>query len=324
VVKENYRRFACTACDWSITKSPSSRLLEPAEAEQLIRERTIGPLHGFRSKMGRPFSAILKLVEPDWKLEFDFGQSDGSDDDEPVDFSDQSSVGACPRCQSRVFEHGMSYVCEKSVGPGRTCDFRSGKVILQQPVEREQMSKLLAGGRTDLLDGFVSSRTRRRFKAYLVRQPDGKVGFEFQAAAPKVGAKPAAAAALDGADDDGDTAVATRPTTTARGAVRPAAPARPAARAAAPSSSKTTTVTAVASPAKTPAKAPAKSSVKAPAKKAAATKTAKATKKPATKTPAKAPTKAALRPAAKPATKAAVTATSASARTATARTRKAG
>ncbi|MFZ4758890.1 MAG: DNA topoisomerase III, partial [Burkholderiaceae bacterium] len=106
VVKENYRRFACTACDWSITKSPSSRLLEPVEAEQLIRDRTIGPLHGFRSKMGRPFSAILKLVEPDWKLEFDFGQSDGSDDDEPVDFSEQSTVGACPRCQSRVFEHG--------------------------------------------------------------------------------------------------------------------------------------------------------------------------------------------------------------------------
>ena len=194
VAKENYRRFACTACDWSITKSPSSRLLEPTEAEQLIRDRTIGPLHGFRSKMGRPFSAILKLVSPDWKLEFDFGQTDAAVDDEPVDFSGQEPVGACPRCRSRVFEHGMSYVCEKSVGAGRTCDFRSGKVILQQPVERAQMVKLLADGRTDLLDGFVSSRTRRRFKAFLVRQPDGKVGFEFQAAAPRPGAAPAAGA----------------------------------------------------------------------------------------------------------------------------------
>jgi DNA topoisomerase-3 len=195
IAKENYRRFACTACDWSITKSPSSRLLEPSEAEQLIRDRTIGPLHGFRSKMGRPFSAILKLVQPDWKLEFDFGQVDAAEDEEVVDFSAQESVGTCPRCQSRVFEHGMSYVCEKSVGAGRTCDFRSGKVILQQPIERAQMTKLLGEGRTDLLDGFVSSRTRRRFKAFLVRQPDGKVGFEFQAAAPRAGAKPAASAA---------------------------------------------------------------------------------------------------------------------------------
>jgi DNA topoisomerase III len=193
VVRENYRRFACSGCDWSITKSPSSRLLEPAEAQELMRDKTIGPLHGFRSKMGRPFSAILKLVEPDWKMEFDFGQSDaGGDSDEVIDFSAAEPVGACPRCQSRVYEHGMSYVCEKSVGAARTCDFRSGKVILQQPVERAQMVKLLSDGRTDLLDAFVSSRTRRRFKAFLVRQPDGKVGFEFQAAAPK---SPAAAAA---------------------------------------------------------------------------------------------------------------------------------
>ena len=74
----------------------------------------------------------------------------------------------------------MSYVCEHSVGPARTCDFRSGKVILQQAIEPAQMSKLLLEGRTDLLPGFISNRTRRAFKAYLVRNPDGKVGFEFQ------------------------------------------------------------------------------------------------------------------------------------------------
>jgi DNA topoisomerase-3 len=189
VVRENYRRFACSACDWSITKSPSSRLLEPAEAEELMHNKVIGPLHGFRSKMGRPFSSMLKLVEPDWKLEFDFGQSDAQENEEPVDFSGQTALGACPRCAARVFEHGMSYVCEKSVGPERTCEFRSGKVILQQPIEPAQMTKLLAEGKTDLLDGFVSSRTRRRFKAFLVRQPDGKVGFEFQAAGPRAGAR---------------------------------------------------------------------------------------------------------------------------------------
>jgi DNA topoisomerase-3 len=190
VVKENYRRFACTGCDWSITKSPSSRLLEPAEAEALMREHTLGPLQGFRSKMGRPFAAILKLVEPDWKLEFDFGQSDAEGgEDEAVDFSGQEAVGPCPRCSASVFEHGMNYVCEKSVSVPRSCEFRSGKVILQQPIEREQMAKLLAQGRTDLLDGFVSARTRRRFKAFLVRQAEGKIGFEFQAAAPRAPAK---------------------------------------------------------------------------------------------------------------------------------------
>ena len=57
-------------------------------------------------------------------------------------------------------------------------------MILQQPIEREQMKKLLQTGKTDLLTAFVSKKGRR-FKAFLVKQPDGKIGFEFQAKAPK-------------------------------------------------------------------------------------------------------------------------------------------
>ncbi|KWA13132.1 DNA topoisomerase III [Burkholderia territorii] len=188
-VKENYRRFACTKCDFSISKIPGSRQFEIAEVEELLREKTIGPLSGFRSKMGRPFSAILKLSFDDetknYKLEFDFGQDQGGEEGEAPDFSAQEPVGACPKCKGRVFEHGMSYVCEHSVANPKTCDFRSGKVILQQEITREQMAKLLADGRTDLLPNFKSSRTGRNFKAFLVKQPDGKIGFEFEKKEPK-------------------------------------------------------------------------------------------------------------------------------------------
>ncbi|MEN9763824.1 MAG: topoisomerase [Pseudomonadota bacterium] len=186
-VQENYRRYACTACDFSISKIPGARQLEVSEAEQLIAQRQIGPLQGFRSKMGRPFAAILKLTD-DHRLEFDFGQSAREDetDGEAVDFSGQTALGACPKCSSRVFSHGMNYVCEQSVGSDRRCDFRTGKVILQQEVNEEQVKKLLAEGATDLLTDFVSSRTRRKFKAKLVRGPDGRIGFEF---APRPAAK---------------------------------------------------------------------------------------------------------------------------------------
>jgi DNA topoisomerase-3 len=65
--------------------------------------------------------------------------------------------------------------------PTPSCDFKSGKIILQQPVEREQMTKLLATGKTDLLDKFVSMRTRRAFKAFLAWNPEeNKVSFEFE------------------------------------------------------------------------------------------------------------------------------------------------
>ncbi len=190
VVKENYRRYACTACDFSIGKHPGGRTFEIAEVEELLDKRTLGPLTGFISKMGRPFAAVLRITD-EFKLEFDFGQRE-DEDAEPVDFSGHTPLGACPKCGGRVFEHGMNYVCERAVGPEKACDFRSGKVILQQEIPAAQMSKLLATGKTDLLDGFVSSRTNRKFKAFLVRQADGKVGFEFEPRPAKAGAKTAA------------------------------------------------------------------------------------------------------------------------------------
>ncbi|KNH10388.1 DNA topoisomerase III [Candidatus Burkholderia brachyanthoides] len=240
-VKENYRRFACTKCEFSISKIPGGRQFEIPEVEELLREKTIGLLSGFRSKMGRPFSAILKLAFDDeiknFKLEFDFGQDTGGEDGEPPDFSEQMPVGACPKCQSRVYEHGMSYVCENSVANPKTCDFRSGKVILQQEIAREQMQKLLGEGRTDLLTGFKSSRTGRNFKAFLVKQPDGKIGFEFEkkegkaakTAAARRGAAASDAPADNAEDSDSDVAVAAK-TTCAKPATNTVAAKKTAAR----------------------------------------------------------------------------------------------
>jgi DNA topoisomerase-3 len=183
-VQENYRKFQCQKCDFSLWKVVSGREWSPDEVAELITKRFIGPLTGFRSKQGRPFAAGLRLTN-EWRLEFDFGQGGaGGEGEVAPDFSAQEPLGACPKCGSRVFEHGVTYACEKAVGPGRSCDFRSGRMILQQPVEREQMKKLLATGRTDLLTGFVSKKGRR-FKAFLVKTPDGKIGFEFQPRAAK-------------------------------------------------------------------------------------------------------------------------------------------
>lgn len=198
VVKENYRRFACTKCDFSMSKTPGSRQFEIPEVEQLLRDRTIGPLQGFRSKMGRPFAAILRIVRDEdiknFKLEFDFGQNDDSEDAEPVDFTGQTALGPCPKCNGGVYEMGLAYVCEQTVAKPKGCDFRSGRIILQQEILPEQMAKLLNDGKTDLLPGFVSQRTRRPFKAFLVKGKDGKISFEFEERKAKAPAKGKAAA----------------------------------------------------------------------------------------------------------------------------------
>ena len=207
LVKENYRRYACTGpdglgegCGFSFGKTPAGRTFELAEVEQFLRDKKIGPLEGFRSKAGWPFTAdmVIKFDEEakNFKLEFDFGDDKKEASGEIVDFGDQTSLGACPKCTSDVFELGKNYLCEKSVStlaqPTPSCDFKTGQVILQQPIEREQMVKLLAIGKTDLLDKFVSMRTRRAFKASLAWDKEaGKVNFEF--APSKFPPKPAAA-----------------------------------------------------------------------------------------------------------------------------------
>ena len=253
VVKENYRRYTCTglpgkeACGFSFGKSPAGRTFEVVEAEALLRDKHIGPIEGFRSKAGWPFTAeiILKFDEEEtknWKLEFDFGDDKNAETGEIVDFSGQESLGPCPICASHVFEYGTNYVCEKSVPtvqqPTPNCTFKSGKIILQQPVERAQIEKLLATGKTDLLDKFVSMRTRRAFKAFLSwNKEEGKVSFEFEPRTSKfpprktfaktapAAKKTAAGAAAKAAKAPAKKAAST--TTAAKKAAAPKAPRKP-------------------------------------------------------------------------------------------------
>jgi DNA topoisomerase-3 len=236
VIKENYRRYACTGksgtedgCGFSFGKTPAGRTFEVAEVEQFLRDRKIGPLDGFRSKAGWPFTAemVIKYDEDakNYKLEFDFGDDKAAEESgELIDFGGQESLGACPKCGGAVYEHGKNYVCARSVPSLEqvtpSCDFKSGQVILQQPVTREQFGKLLATGKTDMLDKFVSMRTRRNFKAMLAWDAEaGKVGFEF--APSKFPPRKTAA---------GKTAAPTRP---AAPAAKEAAPAAAAAKVAA-------------------------------------------------------------------------------------------
>ena len=248
VVKENYRRYTCTGnngtsegCGFSISKIPGGRTFDAAEVEALLRDARIGPLEGFRSKAGWPFTAELRLVFDDetkhHKLEFDFGEKDAADSGELADFQHAHSLGACPACGARVFEHGSNYVCEKAVPtlqhPHPTCTFKTGAVILQQPVNHEQVHKLLTEGKTDLLDKFISNKTRRAFKAYLVWDAQaGKVAFAFEprgdgSSAPRRGAAARTPAKTASAKPAAKTGTKAPGKTTAKAAAKPATPKKP-------------------------------------------------------------------------------------------------
>jgi len=176
-IHEKYREFKCQKCDFGIRRVMGGRMFEAEEVETLIRDKTIGPLQGFRSMKGFPFAAVVKLNEQN-EVKFDFGNEDEGAAGEAVDFTGKEPLGKCPKCGAQVYENGMNYICEKATGAAKTCDFKTGAVILQQPIERAQVVKLLNEGKTDLLKNFVSNKTNRKFEAFLVIK-EGKVSFEF-------------------------------------------------------------------------------------------------------------------------------------------------
>jgi len=135
---EDYRTFKCRSCGLIIWKTMAGRLFETGEVEQLLTQGRVGPLEGFRSKIGRPFNAIVKLSE-DFKQEFDFGEG-ANGAPEKIDASRHESIGICPVCkEGQVFELENAYICERSAAVPKKCTFRVSKTILHHKRDQPGM-----------------------------------------------------------------------------------------------------------------------------------------------------------------------------------------
>ena len=182
---ESYRKYQCEneECRFFIWKQVASRILEPAEAEQLLRTSKIGPLSGFKSKRGADFEATIILAD-NGKVVFDFEQI------ETGDISAMESIGACPKCDSKVRAGQRSFFCESATGEDKKCDFSIRRQMLDRELAADEIAELLASKKTSLLEGFVSRKPgKRRFSAYLTLDDSGKIGFAFEERKPR---KPAA------------------------------------------------------------------------------------------------------------------------------------
>ena len=87
-------------------------------------------------------------------------------------------LGKCPKCGGNVYEGPINYVCERSQADTKRCTFKSGRVVLQQPIDHEQIKKLLKEGKTDVMEKFIS-KAGKPFSAHLKLAAKGKVEFEF-------------------------------------------------------------------------------------------------------------------------------------------------
>lgn len=176
-MKESFRCYECPGCKLAVWKTMAGRELEREEVETLLASGKVGPLEGFRSKLGRLFSARVQLSEQtEWKQGFEF-ENALSPEAAPPDLSEAPRIALCPVCRTQqVVETSSAYLCEGAAS--RTCKFRMGKVILEQPVSSEQVRKLCETGKTDLLRRFISKK-KRPFSAFLKLEGD-KVSFEFE------------------------------------------------------------------------------------------------------------------------------------------------
>lgn len=177
-VRENYRKFVCETCDFSIWKSIAGRELSANEVTVLLRDRRLGPLNGFRSRLGREFAAEV-ILKDDFTTAFDFGETTKDDD---VDPQTCDQVGPCPKCGALVLDTPRRYVCSNGLKDEGACDFKIGRQILNRPIAAGEVRQLLDTGKTDLLKGFVSKKNRRQFAAHLtidLSDRSGKFGFEF-------------------------------------------------------------------------------------------------------------------------------------------------
>ena len=166
-------------CGFRSKKYIASRLLSEEEAHQLFSTKFVGPLEGFRSRFNKPFDAALELDDK-LKVNFVFDQ-DGKES--VADLTEEqviTTVDLPDKPGAKVYATEKAFFVPDLKTKNDPDGLRLSKVILEAQIPQEQAVKLTTTGKTDLIKGFMSKRTKRPFDAFLVLDTKtGKIGFDF-------------------------------------------------------------------------------------------------------------------------------------------------
>ena len=152
-----------------IRKMIGGRRLTDAEIIELLTNRKIGPLTGFRSKKGAEFSAVV-IINDENKIEFVF-------DEKPEEIEIGAKIGKSPVDGTDVFETMTGYVSQSYIDK-QPSGITLPKILLGKEIPLEEIKKMLAGEKTALIKGFRSNKTHRLFDAFL-KLEKGKLKFDF-------------------------------------------------------------------------------------------------------------------------------------------------
>ncbi len=180
-LKQTEATYECREpeCKFKAKKHIAGRLLTEEEATLLFTTKHVGPLTGFRSKFNKPFDAALEM-DAKFKINFVF---EGDDRDGPPELTEDQLIGEAKTEDGKsfkVYATDKAYHVPELVTKKDPHGIRIGKSILQCEIPADQILKLIGSGKTEVLKGFVSNRTKRKFDAYLTFDvKDGKIGFDF-------------------------------------------------------------------------------------------------------------------------------------------------
>ena len=180
-LKQTEATYECREpeCKFKAKKHIAGRLLTEEEAIQLFTTKHVGPLTGFKSKFNKPFDAALEL-DAKFKINFVF---EGDDRDGPPELTEEQLIGEAKTEEGKtykVYATDKAYHVPEVITKKDPHGIRIGKSILQCEIPQDQILKLISTGKTDVLKGFVSNRTKRKFDAHLTFDlKDGKIGFDF-------------------------------------------------------------------------------------------------------------------------------------------------
>lgn len=192
-LKNTLDAISCRACKFSIRKMISGREMSDEELKTLIMDGKTGILEGFTSRFGKPFEAGLELNDK-FRASLYFP---ARDEDEAA--ANEAAVKAATVTIPDLGEHDVMETAKAwklpslALGKEKT-PVSVSRTILGREIPLDQMVKILVEGKSDLLKGFISQRTKRPFDAYLVfNAKTGKIGFEFPPREKKYPAKKASA-----------------------------------------------------------------------------------------------------------------------------------
>ena len=180
-LRETLRGYKSQDGEFMVYKVIGGRKMEEEEIRTLVANRSIGPLDGFISaKTRNRFNAVLKLVKDEekgkWKTEYDFGDK--------FDVATLTPFWTDPKTGAELCEVGSQYVLREKEGETWKQTFRIGRLMCQKPIPQEQVIKIVADGKSDLIENFTSKKGRP-FSAFLKREGP-KISWEFPPRAPKL------------------------------------------------------------------------------------------------------------------------------------------